>query len=120
MIAENGLSCITVAKLDLLIALKKNREDHRTAFVASQKGYHIAVVKELESMLVDARSGKAYRKVVQLEEPLDHTRDYDRIIRMLEMSVNNEIVITESEFNNYVLDDWSWKRQFMQTTRSYT
>ncbi len=119
MILENGLSIITVKKEDLLVALKKNRSEHRALFLEAQDGFRVAFIHELDKMLAEARANKSYRKIVELEEPHDHTRDYDRIIRMLEMSVKDEIQITETEFSQYVLDDWSWKHQFIETSNTY-
>lgn len=118
--AQNGLNVIVVKKSDLLGALKKNRDVHRSIFLEAQVGYREAVIKELDSMLADARSGRAYRKVVRLEEPQDHTRDYDRIVKMLEMSIADDVPISETEFAQYVLDDWGWKDQFIGTASSYT
>lgn len=114
-----GLSFVTVQKLELLGALRSNRETHKATFTQAHKGYREAVVRELESMLADAKEGKSFRKLVSLTEPGDHTKDYDRIIRMLEMSVKDEVHVSEHEFSQYVLDDWGWKAQFVNETRAY-
>lgn len=119
MIAENGLSIITVKKDKLLDELKKNRTVHADELQQAVAGYHKAVIDELAKMLGDAREGKEYRKVVNLAEPEDHLKDYDRVIRMLEMSVNDEIQVTETEFSQYVLDEWGWKGRFIATSSAY-
>lgn len=117
---ENGLSVIRVEKADLLAALKENLKEHRTLFLEAQEGYRAAFIKELDEMLADARAGRNYRKVVALVEPQDHTKDYQRIIRMLEMTVSEQIPISEQEFAWYVLDDWAWKGQFVVTSNAYS
>ena len=117
---DNGMTGVTVKKDELLTALKKNREEHRTTFLDAQKGYREDVIKELDQMLKDAREGKNIRRSVALIEPQDHTRDYDRAIRMLTMCVKEEIFITEQEFSQYVQDDWGWKAQFVGSTERYT
>lgn len=119
MIEENGLSIVTVKKNELLTELKKNLEGHRAMFIKAQEGFRAAFIKELDSMLEDARANRSYRKAVALEEPQDHSADYKRIIKMLEMSIREEIAVTEQEFAQYVLDDWSWKRQFVATSSRY-
>lgn len=119
MLDENGLSVITVKKAELLGALKKNSALHRDVFVEAQAGYREAVIRELDAMLAEARQGKQIRRNVQLVEPQDHTRDYSRVIAMLEMCVNEEVKISEAEFGQYVLDDWGWKAQFATSTQSY-
>lgn len=120
MLIENGLSIITVKKSELVAELTKNRAVHQALFIEALGGYQEAVVKELKAMLALAVEGKEYKKVVMLQEPQDHTKEYDRVIRMLGMSVKDEVQITETEFTQYVLDDWSWKAAFVGTASNYT
>lgn len=119
MIDEHGNSVITVKKQDLLVNLRANLETHRETFLNALEGYKISVIEELELSLKEARSNKRYRKIIQLEEPRDHTKDYKRVIAMLEMSISEEIKISEVEFAQYVLDDWGWKEQFSNVTSNY-
>lgn len=119
MLMENGLSAITVKKEKLLGYLKNNREEHRGFFLKAQDGYQKLFVSELENMLSEAKAGRSFKRNVELSAPVDHTRDYDRIILMLEMSTKDEIVITETEFAQYVQDDWSWKRDFIASNSRY-
>jgi len=117
---ENGMTGITAKKSDLLKELKKNRSAHRKLFLDAQQGYRTDVIKELDMMLKEARDGKTIRRSVSLVEPQDHTKDYDRIIRMLEMSTKSTIFISEQEFCQYVQDDWGWKAQFISQTSNYS
>ena len=59
---------------------------------------------------------KAYFK---LDAPINQIKEYDRAIKMLEMSVDNDITLSEQEFAEYVLDDWHWKNQFTLTNSAY-
>jgi len=120
MMMENGMTGITAKKSDLLKELKKNRSAHRKLFLDAQQGYRTDVIKELDMMLKEARDGKTIRRSVSLVEPQDHTKDYDRIIRMLEMSTKSTIFISEQEFCQYVQDDWGWKAQFISQTSNYS
>jgi hypothetical protein len=120
MMDDSGTAGITVNKLELLTALKANRETHRRVFLEAQKGYREDVIQELDRMLQEAREGRRIRRAVELVEPQDHTKDYDRVIRMLEMCTKEEIFITENEFAQYVQDDWGWKQQFIGSTSNYT
>jgi hypothetical protein len=120
MIGDNGMSGVTVKKDELLTEIKKNRDAHRDLFIEAQKGYRDDVIKELDAMLSDARAGKSIRRAVQLVEPQDHTKDYDRVIKMLEMCTEEKVFISDSEFAQYVQDDWGWKQQFVASTSNYT
>lgn len=111
---------IKVNKAELLATVKKNRDAHRAIFEKACEGYRSKAVAELEAMLTEARAGKQIRRGLSLVEPMDQTRDYDRVIRMLEMSVSTEVELGETEFSQYVMDDWQWKRQFTLTNSAYT
>jgi hypothetical protein len=119
MLADNGLSVITVKKTELLKALKKNMLTHRDEFLKAQVGYRKAVIQELDSMIQDAKANREIRTIIRLEAPSDHSSDYTRIIKMLEMNVKHTIQITEQQFSQYVLDDWAWKRAFVNTSNMY-
>jgi hypothetical protein len=53
-------------------------------------------------------------------EPVDQTREYNKVIRMLEMSTEDVIELQEHEFSQYVLDDWGWKGQFLASNSAYS
>lgn len=111
---------IKVKKSELLDVLKKNRKQHRQIFLEATEGYRKAAIAELDSMLADAKDGRKIRRSLSLTEPQDQTRDYDRAIRMMEMSQDDIIELDESDFAQYVLDDWSWKRQFLFSNSAYS
>ena len=116
---DNGMSNVTCKKAEILAALRKNRDAHRDIFLAAQNGYRKEVIAELEKSLKDAREGRNVQTTIELEAPEDHTKDYDRIIRMLEMSVKDEIEVSELQFQQYVLDDWTWKFHFASNSARY-
>jgi hypothetical protein len=119
MLNDFGEGKVTVKKDELLTAIRKNREEHRGMFLEAQKGYRESVIEELDKMLADARTGKDYRVFVGLTAPSDHTKDYDRVIHMLEMSTADEVSVTERQFSQFVLDEWGWKGDFVATSANY-
>lgn len=110
---------IKIKKDELLKATKANKESHRAAFLKAQEGYREEVIKELDRMLKEAREGKKIQRFINLPEPHDHTQEYETVIRMLEMCVDEEIEISTGEFNQYVMDDWGWKADFTATASNY-
>ncbi len=108
-----------VKKPELLAILRRNRDRHARFFKKAHVRYRGALVRELQSMIRQARKGKLIRKVVTLSEPEDHTREYDRVVRMIEMSIDDTIELDEQDFTKYVLDDWAWKRQFLEGLGMY-
>lgn len=104
---------------DLLETIKINRVAHRQTFERALTGYKKRVEEELDRRLADLRAGRKIDLFIQLEEPHDHTKDYDCVIRMLEMTTQQELELAHNEFKCYVLDEWSWKQDFVTTSSRY-
>jgi hypothetical protein len=51
--------------------------------------------------------------------PEDHTTDYDDAIDMMEWSTDGTIELTQSQFVQYVKDDWGWKDNWVASTAAY-
>lgn len=110
---------VTVKKADLLEVLERNRREHRQIFTDAQKAYRQKVIEELDMMLAEARSGLGIRRMIQLPEPEDHTDDFDTIISMLNMSIEEDIHLMYDEYQQYVMNDWRWAGTFAANTASY-
>lgn len=115
-----GLDSVRVTKDELLQAIRKNRDEHRLIFEEALEGWKSKVTKALEYAVADAKAGKDYRLTVGLVRPEDHTKDYDRAIRMLEMSQDDELVLSAVDFATYVMDEWGWQRTFAANTTLYS
>jgi len=111
---------VRLKRKELLEKVKGNRANHRAVFEKALEGYRKAAIKELEKMLDEAKKGLRISREVRLVEPMDQTREYDRVIKMLEMSMDDIIELDERGFSQYVMDDWSWKANFLETTNPYT
>lgn len=111
---------VKIGRAALLDKLRENREQHREVFLKAQEGYKQFLIKELEQRLDEAQRGLKIDRVIRLDEPTDHTGDYDRVIMMAEMSVDDEITLTDVDFGQYVMDDWAWKQAFAATAGTYT
>lgn len=119
MINDFGDNKVTVKKSDLLEALQKNRTTHAKDYLEAFEGYKIAFVQEAVKLLELAKTGKFEKTTINCAPPQDHTKDYDRVIRMLEMSTADEWTISEGQFTQYVLDEWSWQRDFTTSKMRY-
>ena len=113
------MELIKVKRDELLAKIEVNRTNHRQVFEDGQEVYREQMIKELDAMLADAKSGKKIRRAVSMPEPEDHTSDYDRVIRMLQMSIDDAIELDESDFARYVMDQWGWNASFAATTAAY-
>jgi len=110
---------ITVEKNKLLETVRKNRDDHRSQFLAAQEVYRERVIDFLNLRLKEARDGKAVSLVTNLVEPVDYTKEYDTAISMIEWSVEDSIDLSQRDFERYVLNKWEWSNFFAASTQSY-
>ena len=111
---------VTVNKAKLIETVKENREAHRDIFLEAQKGYRKQAIELLDESLRCARNGKKFKMMFSLPAPVDQTEEYDKALKMLEWSVDDNIELGEQAFRQYVLDDWSWSMAFSTTNSRYT
>ena len=111
---------VRLKKDKLLDKVRANRSEHREIFEEALEGYRKEVVRLLEERLADAKQGKRFDHFIALVEPMDQTKEYDRIITMLEMSADEYVELSQSEFAQYVMDDWGWMDQFINSNASYS
>lgn len=100
--------------------IKANRDQHRAIFLEALEGYKKKVLEELEKHITAIREGKVQAVYVNLPQPEDHTKDYDRVLTMLSMCTENAVELNEVEFGQYVMDDWNWKRKFLASNSVYS
>ena len=110
---------VMVRKEELVEVLQRNRERHGGVFEESYEKFIKAVESELEARLARIRRGKSVELHIRLPEPRNMTESYDRALQMLEMETRDEIELSEQEFQQFVQDDWTWKREFVSTAASY-
>lgn len=111
---------IRIEKGELLEILTENRKNHRAIFEEAVEGYRQRAVEILTEQLDRIAQGRLERVNVQIPLPSDHTQDYDRAIKMLEMTLDDEIYVDEADFQGYVMDEWGWKKEFLTSNSSYS
>lgn len=123
----------------LLERIRENRDKHVAAYEEAWKGYLIEVAEQLEKCAKDARAalktlnGKEWepgdeslhREVtthfgVNAQAPQSHADEYDRVIDMLDFTHEENVVLSQQEFNMYVRDEWAWSRMFNETATAYS
>lgn len=109
-----------IKKAELLAVLNKNLSEHREVFMEALDNYRKKLIAELESMIEKARSGARISHHISLVQPVDQTKEYQRAIRMVEMTTDEIVSLTEQEFANFVMDDWAWSNNFFATNASYS
>lgn len=138
---------VTVNRLKLIDTLKENKEKHIQKFkdaisgyietatemvkekfdveILSAKGRLESTLKSISEFNPDDPSGtpcvwQVVRPVVaNIPVPFNHSGMYQTAISMMEWDVREDVELTYSEFQCFVLDEWEWKSEFEMVTSSY-
>lgn len=97
---------VTVSKEELLKVLTENRDKHIQIFDDACEGVRVKYKELLQKELAKLEDGKEVKASVSVQMPRNHSEEYDEVIEMLKMSVDDEIELTRHEFQQYVQDKW--------------
>lgn len=113
------MKTVTVKKTDLVEALKSNLEKHTKQLAIIKDERKSEMIEALRKLLDDLAADGEGPENLRFPLPADHRDDYERAIRMAEMSVDDNIELDQQEFNQYVMDNWLWKTDFLRTALAY-
>lgn len=107
---------VNVKRADLLKALVEGREKHVADYAQAMADYREAAEKFLGEALERAKAGDLSNLRFDLPRPESNVGDYDEVIAMMELSVDDVISLDSGSFRAYVMGEWSWTHQLMKTT----
>lgn len=112
---------VKVTRNELLTNINQNRTKHKEEYDEALSGWQEQIVVAFDEARDRVRQGdySNLSPASGLPKPQHHLKDYDLAIRMLTMSVDEHIEIEMHDFNQYVMDEWSWKAGFALTNSSY-
>lgn len=120
---------VKVKRDELLAVLQENREQHIQDYKDACEGYREMALQKIDEVMGDLKKqinnlkeGQAISNIgigFSLPAPESHEKAYDQIIRMMEMSVDEVIELTASQFGCFVMDDWDWKKQWSISNHAY-
>lgn len=119
---NNVMKSVKMNKAELLDIVRANKEKHIKDFDEAVQDYIKLVVSIAEDNMViaDTKALEQYNKLKLFPvKPISYEDSYTRAIRMLELSIEKEIEIDATTFNQLVLDEWQWKQSFTTTVASY-
>lgn len=124
---EQGMQNVTVYKTKLIDIVVMNRVKHKAEFdeavVEFRKACRLKLQEAVAAIKPDTDPviyDKGLKSLqVSLSAPDNHLEDYDLALKMLELEVKDEVILTNDEFSQLVNDDWSWKRSFSASNSLY-
>lgn len=108
------------SKTYLVKTISANRDEHRAIFEEAVDGYKKKLLEELDAYIERIKRNELVYVSIHYPRPDDHTKDYDRVLSMLENTTEMEIELTEGQYSQYVLDEWDWSAGFYTTNSSYS
>lgn len=109
---------VRIQKHILKKILADNREIHKKDYDSAMADWQKAAGEALRKALIEVEDG-TWKGAVHVQRPPDHTSDYDRALRMLDLSVDDVIELDERQFDQLVRDEWDWKEMFKTVAASY-
>ena len=116
---RNGQRTIKVEKGQLLATIKGHKEAHIIEYAKAVKAYKLEAIEQLGNLLKQAEDDKLQLKL-KLIEPIDNTANYDKIIAMFDWEVDDVVELTQSEFNEYVLNENSFTEMARESNVMYS
>ena len=111
---------VHILRTDLLTRLQANYERHRQIVREAQRGYLEQAKRALEERLADLAAGKKINLQFRLTPPADFTEVYASVIQMLELSQDEQILLSPDECRQLVEDKWDWTDNFLASNRHYS
>jgi len=123
-----AVKTVQVQKSRLQEALTKNLETHKSEFQEALEGYYDAQNKAIRDLNEATSQGRGnskkihalYQEFRDLERPVDHSKDYEQAISLMDFEVRDIIELSINDFECWVHDNWTWKGRFQQSFSKYS
>lgn len=106
---------VTVQRTNLLSILRTNRAKHALDYSSALDAWKDALTKETADLAKRTAKGDFKNIRIESEKPSHHLNNYDEVIEMLELSVDDNITLDKDSFRSFIKDEWHWKSSFTST-----
>lgn len=115
------MQTVKIKRNELYNAVTKNLTQHKKDLHLAKKERRQKIVDRMNIEIAKILEDGDYQPPtnVSIVQVPDHSGDYQRVIRMVDMSVEDVIELTAREFDQYIMDNWNWKDIFNETIMSY-
>ena len=111
---------VRAEKDELLGLLRHNRAEHRKMIDEARKGFVQKAREKLSTALDKLADGKSTGVSISLDAPIDHTSEYDTVIRMLELHQGDMVELSADEVRMFVEDEWDWSGRWLVANSGYS
>lgn len=114
-----SMQVVRLDKTALIGTLYSNRDKHQTDYDTAIVGYYKAKIADFESGLKLVKKGEDFTPDTGIVKPSNHSGEYSWAIELLTRSLDNEVHLQQSEFRQFVMDEWNWSTSFRASATSY-
>lgn len=117
---ERTITALTKTVLD---TLRKNLSEHADIVKEAREGYVREAEQALNHRLAQIRDGKIVDLTFRLSPPQDHSKEYQTVIKMLELHLEaggDKIELKAADVQQYVLNNWGWMDAFLLSNSAYS
>jgi hypothetical protein len=122
MITQHQKS-VNVDRVKLLEIMKTNLAIHQQDYKEAVLGYKVKLLVDLQTaiMTVNEKTPDQLKglTLVRFDFPSNHAKDYQEMIDMLEMSVDEHIELDSNSFQSYVKNRFVWSDSFNTSNSLY-
>jgi len=114
------MKTVRIKKDELIAVIKANRESHWNDYREAY-GKFLKQGKELLAKRHDefVHCMPSLTLNFSITAPLNYLHQYDRILEMLAMETESTVTLDQTEFRQYVQDDWAWKDSYNSSKIGY-
>jgi hypothetical protein len=98
---------INVNKSTLIEKIKANKENHKKEYDEAVIAYGVVAKRQLTELNKRLKKNEMDLSL-RLVTPVNKTDEYDKLLVMFEMEVEDVIQLSQGEFNEYVHDETSF------------
>lgn len=109
---------VVIDKDRLIQIVKDNQKDHEAKFEEAWGSWRDRMIDNFEEHLRRLKDRKQPTQVkinVNLVQPENHSDDYERALKMLQLHMEDTVTLDEQDFAELVQNDWGWERAFAST-----
>lgn len=110
---------VRINKGELVDVLTKNRRKHKEDYEKAFREYREEALVEIALQVAKLKDGERIHLCVNDRPPESHEQEYDLALMMLNMSVDQVIELTAEQFDEFVNDNWNWKRGWNAMNMKY-
>ena len=112
---------VKIKSSELLFILENNLSHHKDDIQEAIELRRNEIILYFKQKLEVMESDESYspKESINFPLPKDSSSDYEKAIRMVQLTQDEIIELNEDQFDKLVMDNWEWKQSLVATSAFY-